>query len=103
MAEPLVLTPLVVASIGACGFDTLLLTSALDPALPSFELDAIAARMGVDVHGRHTALGDALVTAEIYVRLLPRLADLKVTTLGAALAYAQTAKGFVRKQREAGW
>ena len=83
--------------------DTLLLTAALDPALPGFELDAIAARMGVDVHGRHTALGDALVTAEVYVRLLPRLADLNVTTLGAAQAFAQTAKGFVQKQREAGW
>ena len=83
--------------------DTLLLCAALDPDLPSFELDAIAARMGVDAHGRHTALGDALVTAEVYVRLLPRLADLKVTTLGAAQAFAQTATGFARKQREAGW
>ena len=83
--------------------DTLLLTSALDPALPSFELDKIAERLGVDVHGRHTALGDALVTAEVYVRLLPRLADTGVTTLGQAQAFAQTAKGFVQKQKEAGW
>jgi DNA polymerase-3 subunit epsilon len=40
----------------------------------------------VSVVGRHTALGDALVTAEIFLKLLPLLAGKGVSTLGEALA-----------------
>jgi DNA polymerase-3 subunit epsilon len=37
------------------------------------------------VIGRHTALGDALVTGEIYLRFLPLLAEQGIVTLGQAL------------------
>jgi hypothetical protein len=40
---------------------------------------------GVRVIGRHTALGDALVTGEIFLRLLPLLAALGIVTLRQAL------------------
>lgn len=83
--------------------DTLLLTCALDPALPSFELDALAQGLGLQVHGRHTALGDALATAEVYVRLLPRLADAGIATFGEAQAHSAKARHFVKKQKEQGW
>ena len=39
--------------------------------------------------GRHTALGDALVTAEIWLRLVPMLAEQGVLTLGQAREAAQ--------------
>ncbi len=39
--------------------DTALLYSALHPEARVFDLDAVAAAVGVAVHGRHTALGDA--------------------------------------------
>lgn len=81
--------------------DTLLLAAALDPKLPSFELESLGGMLGVEVRGRHTALGDALATAEVYTRLLPRLADAGVTTLGDAQAFEQKAKGFVKKQKQA--
>ncbi|NKB55625.1 MAG: hypothetical protein GKS00_04745 [Alphaproteobacteria bacterium] len=83
--------------------DTLLLVAALEPHAPGFDLEAIAERFGVSVHGRHTALGDSLVTAEIYARLIPRLAERNVTTLGDAMEFAQRAKVFVKRQRQAGW
>ena len=62
--------------------DTLLLVTCLLPRLNSASLDTVAAELGVSIHGRHTALGDSLVTAEIFANLLPRLADQGVTTLG---------------------
>jgi DNA polymerase-3 subunit epsilon len=66
--------------------DTLLLDAALHPDHESHSLEAVAERLGVDVIGRHTALGDALVTAEVFVRLLALLQQRGTTTLGEALA-----------------
>ena len=54
--------------------DVFPLTIALEPGLPGYSLDALADWLGVEIRGRHTALGDTLVTAEVYQRLLPRLA-----------------------------
>jgi len=65
--------------------DTLLLDAAVHPDHEQHSLEAVAARLGVDVIGRHTALGDALVTAEVFVRLLPLLQQQGATTLGDAL------------------
>lgn len=65
--------------------DTLLLSAIVHPNQETHDLDAVAARLGVSVIGRHTALGDALVTGEIYLRLLPLLAEQGIVTLGQAL------------------
>jgi len=65
--------------------DTLLLASLVQPNQHSHGLDALAERFGLTNSGRHTALGDARVTAELLVRLIPLLADLGITTLGQAM------------------
>ena len=65
--------------------DTLLLCSALFPAWAGYNLEEIADRFALPVVGRHTALGDALLTAEILCRLLHVLEQRGITTLGAAL------------------
>jgi DNA polymerase-3 subunit epsilon len=66
--------------------DTLLLSAAVHPTLEDHRLESIAERLGVRVIGRHTALGDALLTAEVFLRLLALLGERGVETLGAALA-----------------
>ena len=83
--------------------DTLLLLATLEPAAPGYDLDTVAERFGVNIRGRHTALGDSLVTAEIFERLIPLLAERNVATLGEAVAFGQRSKAFVKRQRESGW
>jgi DNA polymerase-3 subunit epsilon len=57
----------------------------LHPSLDDHRLETMADRLGVQVIGRHTALGDALLEAEIFLRLLPLLAARGIVTLRQAL------------------
>jgi DNA polymerase-3 subunit epsilon len=69
--------------------DTLLLSALIHPNQDSHRLEALAERFNVTVIGRHTALGDAMVTAEVFVKLIPMLAEKGIHTLGQAREAAQ--------------
>jgi DNA polymerase-3 subunit epsilon len=69
--------------------DTLLLSPVIHPNQESHRLEAIAERLGVNVIGRHTALGDAIVTGEVFLRMLPLLADKGIHTLRQAREAAE--------------
>ncbi len=65
--------------------DTLLLSAVIHPNQESHKLEAIAERLGITIIGRHTALGDAIVTGEVFLRMIPLLDAMDIRTLGDAL------------------
>ena len=69
--------------------DTLLLSAVVHPNQSDHSLEEIAKRLGINVLGRHTALGDAIVTAEVFLRLIPLLEQQGIHTLGDARTAAQ--------------
>jgi len=79
------------AAKGAFSFDqpvvdTLLLSAHLYPGEGDHSLDAIAARLGLEVVDRHSAVGDSLLTAAILLRLLDRCEELCIIRLGQLIA-----------------
>ena len=69
--------------------DTLLLSAVVHPNQESHRLEAIAERFNITVLGRHTALGDAMVTAEVWLRLIPLLQDMGIHTMRQAREAAE--------------
>ena len=69
--------------------DTLLLSAVVHPYQDSHSLDAIAKRFDITVTGRHTALGDAMVTGQLLLKLIPILADQGILTLKQAIQASQ--------------
>jgi DNA polymerase-3 subunit epsilon len=69
--------------------DTLLLSAVIHPNQESHRLEAIAERFGIPIIGRHTAMGDAIVTGEVFLRMIPLLADMGIVTLRQAIEASQ--------------
>lgn len=69
--------------------DTLLLSALIHPEEERHGLEDIAARLGVQPLGRHTALGDAIVTGEIFLRMIPLLEERGIHTLQQARTAAE--------------
>ncbi|MBI3514674.1 MAG: PAS domain-containing protein [Proteobacteria bacterium] len=66
--------------------DALLIAAFLFPDLDDLSLDGLAARLGIDITDRHSALGDAMATAAVFTKLLELLERCGVDTLGQLLA-----------------
>lgn len=66
--------------------DTALLAEVANPTLSGTDIERLAAWLGVEVIDRHTALGDALTTARIFVGLVPHLRARGIRTRGEAEA-----------------
>jgi DNA polymerase-3 subunit epsilon len=78
--------------------DTLLLSAHLDPGEADHSLDAIAARLGLEILERHSALRDSLLTAAILLRLLDRCEEHGIARLGQLIAATDMA-GQLRAHR----
>ena len=64
--------------------DTLLLSSAVLPNQDRHDLESLAKRFGINIFGRHTALGDALVTGEALLKLIVLLEEQGIMTFQQA-------------------
>ena len=69
--------------------DTLLLSAVVHPAHASHNLEDITDRMGISIVGRHTALGDAIATAEVFLKLISILAKNEIHSLKQAREASQ--------------
>ncbi len=71
------------------------LVSLLGLELPDFSLETVAESLGVNVCGRHRAVPDALLTAEVLVKLIPKLRSNGIQTF----AQAERACASIRTRR----
>jgi DNA polymerase-3 subunit epsilon/CBS domain-containing protein len=83
--------------------DTKLLRAALDGDDSESTLDALAKRYQIPITNRHEALGDALMTAEIFRHLLPELVAAGVNTIAEAEARMGGQMRIRSRQADEGW
>ncbi len=78
--------------------DTVLLSAFLHDHSAQHTLDAVAERFGVAIQGRHTAFGDSMVTAQVFVRMMDLLQTRQIETLGEALEVSREIVEIRRQQ-----
>jgi len=83
--------------------DTRLLAQVAEPNLGSYTLEALASWLGVSGDGRHSALGDATLTARIFLALLPKLRAGQIRTLAEAEQACLALTHVLEDQHRAGW
>lgn len=83
--------------------DTALLAQVAEPMLGGYTLEHLANWLGVDVEGRHSALGDAVLAGRIFLALLPKLRAGNIRTLAEAEKACLALTGVLADQHRAGW
>ena len=83
--------------------DVRFLVNLLAPNLPDFSLDTIASWAGVEVHDRHSALGDSIATAQLFVALIPRLRGAGIRTLAELERACERFSEASTREAQIGW
>ena len=82
---------------------TRVLSQIVNPTLADFSLDHVAGWLGVEVVGRHSALGDATTAAKVFQKLVPLLRNRGIRTLGEAIRATASLRQLIDEQLRAGW
>ncbi len=80
--------------------DTLFISYGIFEEFEDHNLDTIAHKLGIPVAGLHSALGDAFLTAEIYLRFLPHLERRGIKTLEDLFEFCRKMYALKKLQRK---
>lgn len=82
--------------------DTVLLGAHLYGVSESLSLDALVTRFGIEIaeEDRHTALGDSLATAELFIKFLDMLEAVNIRTLSDAIEASENIVAIRRQQAQ---
>lgn len=83
--------------------DTRLLAEIANPRLPGFSLEIVTAWLGIEEQDRHSAIGDALMAARVFLALVPRLRERDIRTVAEAQAACAGLTAALEQQVRAGW
>ncbi|MEH2494869.1 CBS domain-containing protein [Bradyrhizobium sp. AZCC 1678] len=83
--------------------DTRLLAQIAAPELVGYSLEELAAWLGVDVAGRHSALGDATTASRMFLALVPKLRDHGIRTIAEAERACLALTSVLDDQARSGW
>jgi CBS domain-containing protein len=83
--------------------DTRLLAQVVEPRLSGYTLEHLSSWLNVAVVDRHSAVGDAILTARIFLALLPKLREGNIRTLAEAEKACLVLSEVLDDQHRAGW
>ena len=83
--------------------DTQILARIVRASLVDLSLDTVAEWLGVAIRDRHTALGDARATADIFLKLVPCLRQYDIRTLAEAERASRSFSDIHDSHAQAGW
>jgi DNA polymerase-3 subunit epsilon/CBS domain-containing protein len=83
--------------------DTRMLGEIANPSLPDFSLETLCGWLGMDSPNRHDALGDAELTADLFLKLVPYLRARNIRTLAEAEAACRRMTEAMDSHHGAGW
>lgn len=83
--------------------DTRMLAEIAAPELAGYSLEKLADWLGVEAAGRHTALGDAAMTARVFIALVPKLRDHGIRTVAEAERACRALTAVLDDQVRLGW
>jgi DNA polymerase-3 subunit epsilon/CBS domain-containing protein len=83
--------------------DTRLLAEIAEPNLAGYTLENLAAWLDVEIKDRHSARGDALACAHVFLALLPKLREGGIRTLAEAERACRALTEVLDEHHRAGW
>ena len=83
--------------------DTRLLAEIAAPELAGYALEKVASWLGIEVTDRHTALGDAVISARVFRALVPKLRDHGIRTVAEAERACHALTAVLDDQVRSGW